>query len=134
MSAFRFDPVTLPPECEALRGEVRAFLAEARARGFWRPAGDFATSHSAAFSRALGERGWIGMTWPKRYGGHERTMLERYVVTEELLVAGAPVAAHWIADRQSGPLLLRFGTEAQRQEFLPGICGGEIFFCIGMSE
>ena len=59
------------------------------------------------------------MTWPKRYGGHERTFLERYVVLEEMLAAGAPVGAHWIADRQSGPLLLRFGTEAQRERFLP---------------
>ena len=132
--AFRFDPVTLPPECQALRGEVRAFLAEARASGLWAPAGDFATHHSAAFSRALGERGWIGMTWPRRYGGQERSALERYVVTEEMLVVGAPVAAHWIADRQSGPLLLRYGTEEQRQEFLPKIARGECFFCIGMSE
>ena len=133
-AAFRFDPVTLPPDCAALRRAVRAFLDETRARGIWQPAGDFATSHSAAFSRALGLRGWIGMTWPRRYGGHERSMLERYVVTEEMLVAGAPVAAHWIADRQSGPLLLRFGTEAQRREFLPAIAAGECFFCIGMSE
>ena len=69
----------------------------------------------------MGERGWIGMTWPKRYGGHGRSALERYVVVEELLAAGAPVGAHWIADRQSGPLLLRYGTEEQRQRFLPGI-------------
>ena len=74
------------------------------------------------------------MTWPKRYGGGERSMLERYVVTEELLAAGAPVGAHWIADRQSAPLLLRYGTEEQRLAFLPGIARGEIFFCIGMSE
>jgi alkylation response protein AidB-like acyl-CoA dehydrogenase len=74
------------------------------------------------------------MTWPKQYGGHERTFLERYVVLEELLAAGAPVSAHWIADRQSGPLLLRFGTEAQRQRFLPAIARGELSFAIGMSE
>ena len=59
------------------------------------------------------------MTWPKKYGGHERSALERYVVLEEMLAAGAPVGAHWVADRQSGPLLLRFGTEEQRQRFLP---------------
>ncbi len=75
-----------------------------------------------------GARGWIGMTWPRRYGGGERSMLERYVVTEELLAAGAPVGAHWIADRQSAPLLLRYGTEEQRQEFLPGIARGESLF------
>jgi alkylation response protein AidB-like acyl-CoA dehydrogenase len=74
------------------------------------------------------------MTWPKRYGGHERSSLERYVVMEEMLAAGAPVSAHWIADRQSGPLLLRFGTEEQRQRFLPRIARGELAFAIGMSE
>ena len=74
------------------------------------------------------------MTWPKKYGGHERSALERFVVTEELLAAGAPVAAHWVADRQSGPLLLRYGTEEQRQRFLPGMARGEIYFVIGLSE
>ncbi|MCA9730439.1 MAG: acyl-CoA dehydrogenase family protein, partial [Candidatus Eisenbacteria bacterium] len=88
----------------------------------------------ADFSRKMGQHGWIGMTWPKQYGGHARTSLERYVVLEEMLAAGAPVAAHWIADRQSGPLLLRFGTEEQRQAVLPKIAAGELFCCIGMSE
>ena len=74
------------------------------------------------------------MTWPKKYGGHERSYAERYVMLEEMLAAGAPVSAHWVADRQSGPLLLRFGTEEQRLRFLPGIARGEIYFCIGMSE
>jgi acyl-CoA dehydrogenase len=133
-AAFRFTPARLPPECDTLRREVRAFVAEELAAGRWTPGGDFGAGHSPAFSRRLGARGWIGMSWPKRYGGHERSMLERYVVTEELLVAGAPVAAHWTADRQSGPLLLRYGTEEQRQEFLPRIAQGEIFFSIGMSE
>jgi acyl-CoA dehydrogenase len=133
-AAFRFDPVELPPECSALRAEVRAFIAAELAAGLWVPNSDFGSHRSAEFSRRLGERGWIGMTWPRRYGGHERTMLERYVVTEELLAAGAPVGSHWIADRQSAPLLLRFGSEEQRLAFLPGIARGEIFFCIGMSE
>src|SRR3546814_3070530 len=74
------------------------------------------------------------MIWPKKCGGHERSALDRYVVTEELLAAGAPVSLHWIADRQSGPLLLRFGTEEQRQSILPRIARGECYFCIGMSE
>ena len=74
------------------------------------------------------------MTWPKQYGGHERTFLERYVVLEEMLAAGAPVGAHWVADRQCGPLLLRFGTEEQRQRILPRIARGELSFAIGMSE
>jgi acyl-CoA dehydrogenase len=134
MSIFRFEPTALPPACEELRREVRAFIAEELAAGRWVPNSDFLVHRSPDFSRRLGRRGWIGMTWPKKYGGHERSMLERYVVTEELLAAGAPVGAHWIADRQSAPLLLRYGSEAQRREFLPGIARGEIYFCIGMSE
>ena len=132
--AFRFDPIELPPECEALRAEVREFIAEELEAGLWVPNSDFGSHRSAAFSQRLGARGWIGMTWPKRYGGGERSMLERYVATEELLAAGAPVGAHWIADRQSAPVLLRYGTEEQRLAFLPGIARGEVFFCIGMSE
>jgi acyl-CoA dehydrogenase len=131
---FRFDPLILPPECEALRQEVRAFIGEERAGGRWRAGGDFTSGHSPDFSKRLAQRGWIGMTWPKKYGGQERSFLERYVVTEELLAAGAPVGAHWVADRQSGPLILRFGNEKQRQEILPRITAGECFFCIGMSE
>ena len=131
---FRFDSVELPRACTALRSEVREFIAGELAAGLWAPNSDFGSHRSAAFSRRLGARGWIGMTWPKRYGGGERSMLERYAVTEELLAAGAPVGAHWIADRQSAPLLLRYGTEEQRLAFLPGIARGEIFFCIGMSE
>ena len=94
--------------------------------------------HGSALTRPSAGRWarkcWIGMTWPRRYGGHERSAMERYTVLEEMLAAGAPVGAHWTADRQSGPLLLRFGTEAQRERFLPGIARGEVYFCIGMSE
>ena len=88
----------------------------------------------AGFSRALGAAGYIGMIWPARYGGHERHPLERYAVIEELLAAGAPVGMHWIADRQSGAVLLRYGTEEQRQNFLPAMARGELYTCIGMSE
>ncbi len=131
---LHFPVFELPAEAEALRGEVRAFLAAEKAQGLWRRSGDFATHYDPAFSRRLGARGWLGMTWPRQYGGHERSMLERLVLSEELIAANAPVAAHWIADRQSGPLLLGYGSEAQRREFLPRIARGEIFFSIGMSE
>ena len=134
MPTFHFDLLDLPPETEALRAEVREFLREtlagqaahARARSW----GGF----DREFSKKVGARGWIGMMWPRKYGGHERSALERYVVLEEMLAAGAPVSAHWIADRQSGPLLLRFGTEAQRERFLPRIVRGDLAFAIGMSE
>jgi alkylation response protein AidB-like acyl-CoA dehydrogenase len=124
----------IPPMAEELRREVRVFLDEAL-RGV--PAvrrADSWMGFDALFSRRLGERGFIGMTLPERYGGRQATAFARYVVIEELLAAGAPVSAHWIADRQSAPMLLRYGTEAQKERFLPGICRGESFFCIGMSE
>ncbi len=134
MGVFHFTLSDLPPEAQALRAEVRAFLREAmRGRPPVRRARSWG-GFDPEFSREVGARGWIGMTWPKRYGGHERSYLERYVVMEEMLAAGAPVSAHWVADRQSGPLLLRFGTEAQRQRFLPAIARGALAFAIGMSE
>jgi hypothetical protein len=132
--AFRFALGDLPGDAEALRAEVRAFLAETLKDRAPRQRAPSWGGFDPEFSRRVGARGWIGMTWPKRYGGHERTFLERYVVLEEMLAAGAPVNAHWVADRQSAPLLLRFGTEAQRERFLPAIARGELYFAIGMSE
>lgn len=134
MNSFQFPPAQLPAHAETLRQEVREFLdaqlagrpAEARARSW--------TGVDFEFSRALGRRGWVGMALPKAYGGGDCSTLERYIVVEELLAAGAPVAAHWAADRQIGPLILRFGTEEQKREFLPRIAAGECYFCLGMSE
>ena len=86
------------------------------------------------FSRKVGERGWIGMTWPKEHGGHGRTQLERYVVIEEMLAHRAPTRAHSTADRQSGPVLIKYGTDEVKRAILPGIVRGELAFCIGLSE
>jgi alkylation response protein AidB-like acyl-CoA dehydrogenase len=131
--AFAAPPAT-SPGTEALRKEVREFLArELRGRDLSLGARSW-SGDDPSFSHKMGARGWIGMTWPKRYGGHERTALERYVVLEEMLAAGAPVGHHWIADRQSGPNILRNGTEEQRLAILPRIAAGECSFCIGMSE
>jgi acyl-CoA dehydrogenase len=128
-------PVELPERVAALRAEVRAFLAEERAAGAWHPRADtWLSGWDERFTKELARRGWLGMTIPTEYGGHGRGALDRYVVTEELLAAGAPVAAHWVADRQIGPSLMRFGTEEQRQKYLPGIAAGEVYFGIGMSE
>lgn len=129
---FKFSPI--PPEAEAVRAEVRRFLAEALADYPPSRRAESWMGFDAAFSRRLGERGWIGMALPKRYGGAEASPFVRYVVVEELLAAGAPVSAHWFADRQSGPQILHYGTDAQRAFHLPAICRGERFFCIGMSE
>ena len=134
MQTFRFDHCELPPGAQALRAEVREFLRAELPPDAARRYGYTWGGYDRAFTRKVGARGWIGMTWPKRYGGHERTALERWVVQEEMLAGGAPSMCHWIADRQYGPMLLRFGTEAQRAHFLPRMASGEYMFCIGMSE
>ncbi len=124
----------MTPEAEALRLEVRAFLRKELDAGSFVSCSDSWMNASPEFSRKLGRAGWLGLTWPKKYGGAERTTLERYALTEELLSAGAPVGAHWIADRQTGPMLLRFGTEEQRLKFMPAVARGDCYFAIGMSE
>lgn len=131
---FRFPVVGETATRAALRAEVRAFLADELAALPAQVRAHSWNGHSPDFSRKLGQRGWLGMTWPKALGGHEKSALDRLVVIEELLAAGAPVAAHWIADRQTGPLLLKFGTAQQQRAYLPGIARGEIHACIGMSE
>ena len=131
---FNVRPFDAPPGLPKLREELRAFLKEHMpAAPAERRANCWAVA-DAGFSRALGAAGYIGMIWPKAYGGHARHPLERYAVIEELLAAGAPVGMHWIADRQSGALLLRYGAEDQRQRFLPPMARGELYTCIGMSE
>jgi 3-oxocholest-4-en-26-oyl-CoA dehydrogenase alpha subunit len=118
-----------------LQAEVRAFLDDEMPRIDREPGlGMSGGGASRDFSRKLGARGWLGMALPAQYGGGDRSAVERFVVAEELLRRGAPLEHHWMADRQSGPTLARFGTEAQKERFLPGICAGELCFCIGMSE
>jgi alkylation response protein AidB-like acyl-CoA dehydrogenase len=96
----------LPPEDEAIRARVKSLIAQTvadlpphiRARSWM--------GHNADFSRALGGAGLLGLTLPTRYGGGGLGPFARFVVVEELLSIGAPVAAHWIGDRQSAPLIL----------------------------
>jgi acyl-CoA dehydrogenase len=134
MAGLRFDLRDAPEGAAELRAEVRGFMAEhaqsftpeIRARSWM--------GFDRDFTRAVGAKGWIGMCWPREFGGAERSFLERNIVLEEMLAAGAPVGAHWIGDRQSGPLILRLGTEDQKRHFLPRIASGEYAFCIGLSE
>ena len=109
---IKFDPIRLPKICQDLREEVREFLRGEEAAGtFDHRETAMGGIFNTEFSKKVGARGWIGMSWPKQYGGHERTFLERYVVTEEMRVANAPVRGHFTADRQSGPMLLKFANE-----------------------
>ena len=134
MQGFAIHDFSPPGDVPALRRRVRRFLAEhqppTNAAGRANPW----ETPDIGFSRAMGAAGLLGVTWPKRYGGQEGHILERYVIVEELLAAGAPVGAHWIGDRQTGPLILRYGTDAQRENYLPRMAKGECFACIGLSE
>jgi alkylation response protein AidB-like acyl-CoA dehydrogenase len=117
-----------------IRDAVRAFLADALPAGARRHDDCWIGGFDPAFSRRLGAAGFIGMTWPAAYGGGGRSYVERAIVTEELLRAGAPVAAHWVGDRQIGPALLAHGTEEQKRAIVPRSARGELVFCLGMSE
>jgi alkylation response protein AidB-like acyl-CoA dehydrogenase len=129
-----FQPVELSAAELQLREDVIAFLKAELPRGSFRPGLGMNAANDHEFSRKLGARGWLGMALPVAYGGHARSAVERFIVVEQLLRWGAPVGRHWVADRQSGPVIAKFGTEAQKQQFLPSICNGELGFCIGMSE
>ena len=133
--SINFDPIRLPSEAEELRLEVREFLAEEIANGSFNPSSSILKSgFDREFSKRVGKRGWIGMTWPKKYGGQERSFLERYVVTEEFRSQNAPVTCHFTADRQSGPVLLKYAQEHIKLDILPRITAGDCCFCIGLSE
>jgi len=134
LNNFSVASVGMPLHLEQLREDVRGFLRKEFEAGSYtrEPAGW--DRYDPEFSKKVGARGWIGMTWPRKYGGQECSSLERYVVTEELLSAGAPVRAHWLADRQIGPLLLACASEEMKLEFLPRIAAGECHICVGMSE
>jgi len=134
MQGFALYPFDPPGDIVALRADLRGWLAANQPQGDVAARANCWASFDRDFSRALGAAGYVGMTLPARYGGGDRHPLERYVVIEELLAAGAPVGAHWIADRQTGPLILRYGSEEQRERYLPGIAKGELYACIGLSE
>ena len=134
MRAFEFDAPRLPPEAVATRRRVREFLAAERHAGRYTPHRCSWSTFDAEFSRRVGAAGFIGVTWPREYGGQALSSLVRYVITQEMLAAGAPCFAHWIADRQSGPQILRHGSERAKRLILPRICRGECSFGIGMSE
>ncbi len=131
---IEFHPVELTESERRLQTEVIAFLQRELPRGSFHPGLGFNSAIDRDFSRRLGEAGYLGMALPTEYGGHARSAVDRFIVVEQLLRWGAPVGHHWVADRQSGPVIAKFGSEEQKRRFLPAICRGELGFCIGMSE
>jgi alkylation response protein AidB-like acyl-CoA dehydrogenase len=131
---MRFAPTELTADERALQAEVRAFLAEELPPGSYERALGMGAGNNKAFSKKLAERGWVGLARPPHNGGHNPTAVDRFIVVEELLRHGAPIGYHWVADRQTGSIINRFGTDEQKERFLPPICRGELGFSIGMSE
>lgn len=121
------------PEQVTLREQAREVAADAVAR-FGRHNDSWINGYSSDFAKEMAALGWIGLTWPTEFGGGGRPPIDRLIIAEELIAAGAPVAAMWFADRQMGPTLIAFGREDQQAEFLPGILAGDSTWCIGMSE
>lgn len=134
ITGLTLDVPELTPAAETLRADIRAWVTEERAAGRLKPPSVVGMQWCEETTKRIAAKGWIGMTWPKDYGGGARSALERYVMNEELLAASVPVRAHWAADRQQGPIILKFGSEAQKRRFIPGIIAGETYFCIGLSE
>jgi len=122
-------------EQNRFRKEVRGFLEEEIKRGYWEPTCDaWVQGFDPGFTERVAKRGWIGLTWPKEYGGQDRSHIDRLILTEEMLRYGAPAACHWFGDRQVGGAILSFGSEELKNEFLPRIVKGEAYFGLGMSE
>ena len=121
-------------EQEAFREDIQTFLDAELPEPPDIPDDGWIVGYDREFSKKVGAKGWIGLTWPKEYGGQGRSYLDRLILTEEFLKRGAPVASHWLADRQMGPSILHYGTPEQKEKLLPGIISGELCFCIGMSE
>lgn len=122
-------------EQEQFRQEIKDFLETEIKQGRWKPTIDgWIMGHDPDFSRRVARKGWIGLTWPKEYGGQGRSFLDRLILTEELLRYGAPAACHWFSDRQIGGSILKHGTEEQKNELLPKVINGEMYVGLGMSE
>lgn len=130
---MKFSPTVLTPEEEQLRAEVRQFLVEELPSDY-HPGLGIGAGSDREFSKKVAARGWLGMAVPKEYGGQDRTAVDRFIVTEEMLSSGAAIGTHFIADRQTAPTIMKFGTEEQRRFFIPKITAGELSFSLGMSE
>ena len=126
------------PADEAFRDEVRTFL-DANLTDDLRRAGRLSTSvypdHHASmkWQEILRQRGWAAPAWPVQHGGCDWTASQHYIFSRESTVAGAPALSP-MGIRMVAHALVKFGTPAQKEYFLPGILTGEVFFCQGYSE
>lgn len=128
---------TFTEEQNKFRQEVRDFLqAELKAGTFVPKSGGLAEGNNQEFSKKMAQRGWIGLTWPQKYGGQGRNYVEKAILIEELFKIQAPVAYHFLGDRQIGPSIIHFGSEWQKEYFLPRFVKADenMKFCLLFSE
>jgi len=126
--------IAYSPEQRALREELRSYFARMMTPELQQ---EIAGSEGGgplyrAALRQMGADGWLGVGWPKEWGGQGRTPIEQFIFSDEVQRAGFPLP--FLTLNTVGPTLARFGTDAQRREFLPKILRGEIHFAIGYSE
>ncbi len=130
--------LTYPPEAEAFRAEIRSWLGCNLPAG-WDGSGagldaEARATFHAEWNAKLHAGGWICASWPREYGGKGLSVMETVVLNEEFARAGAPLRADFFGDTLVGPTILQWGTEEQKQRFLPGIMRGETAWCQGFSE
>jgi len=127
-------------EDEAFREEVRSWLKDhlvgeyAALGGGGGPADETGWDVRLEWEKQLGEAGWIGLGWPKEYGGRGATITQQLIFNEEYARANAPARASFFGEGLLGPTLIAFGTEEQKQRFLPGILKATELWCQGFSE
>jgi alkylation response protein AidB-like acyl-CoA dehydrogenase len=140
--------IALTPDQEALRAELREYFAALvtpeRRAGLAAATSDFEPgegSDSGEFGaadvyrdviRQIGHDGWLGIGWPEEWGGQNRSMMDQLIFTDEAAIAGVPIP--YLTLNTVGPTIMRFGSDAQKQEMLPKILQGEMHFSIGYSE
>jgi 3-oxocholest-4-en-26-oyl-CoA dehydrogenase alpha subunit len=136
--------IALTEEQEQLRAELRTYFAElvtpeiraglASATGAdMEEGGEYGeASVYKDVIRQVGQDGWLGIGWPKEWGGQDRSMIEQLIFTDEAAIAGVPIP--YLTLNTVGPTIMRYGTDAQKQEILPKILKGEMHFSIGYSE
>ncbi len=126
------------PEDEAFRAELRDWLTSNLPAGWGDDDFELTPDERKAFNeqwpRKLYEGGWICATWPKEYGGKGLSTMQGVVLAEEFARAKAPLRADFFGDTLVGPTILQWGTEEQKQEFLPRILNGSVRWCQGFSE
>ncbi|AVL99570.1 acyl-CoA dehydrogenase [Gordonia iterans] len=129
--------IAYTPEQESLRRELRAYFAglmtPERRRALTGGEGELGEGDAYRdVVRQMGADGWLALGWPTEYGGANRSMMDQLIFTDEAAIAGAPVP--FLTINSVAPTIMAFGTDEQKEFFLPRIAAGQLHFSIGYSE